>query len=73
MAMTQHIVCVTAPVIAKCTGLSLSTIRKLTRNGKIPHVKIGRRIIYPVSAVNDWLFANGLNINSVKDSVDSED
>ena len=56
--MATPIICYTAKEIAQITGLSISTVRKLTRNGVFPHVKVGRRIIYPVTAIHEWLFAN---------------
>ena len=40
------------------TGLSVSTIRKLTRCGEIPHIKVGRRILYLLTGINDWLAQN---------------
>ena len=56
--MSTPIICYTAKEIAEITGLSISTIRKLTRKGELPHLKVGRRIIYPVTAVHEWLLAN---------------
>lgn len=55
--MATPVICYSATEVADVTGLSISTIRKLTRNGKIPHIKVGRRIIYPVTAVHEWLLA----------------
>lgn len=56
--MSTPIICYSTKEIAEITGLSISTIRKLTRKGELPHVKVGRRIIYPVTAVHEWLLAN---------------
>ncbi|WP_019680728.1 helix-turn-helix domain-containing protein [Ruminococcus flavefaciens] len=56
--MTKPLICYTAAELAELTGLSISTIRKLTRKGNLPHVKVGRRIVYPVTAIHEWMFAN---------------
>lgn len=47
--------CLSAMEVSDKTGLSLSMIRKLTSNREIPHIKVGRRILYPVYAIDDWL------------------
>ncbi len=62
--MATPVICYTATEVADVTGLSISTIRKLTRNGEIPHIKVGRRIIYPVTAVHEWLFANTIGFTA---------
>ena len=36
-------------------GVGRSTVHKMVRAGKLPHVRIGRRIIIPVKALKDWL------------------
>ena len=53
--MITPIICYTAKEIAKITGLSISIVRKLTRNGEIPHIRVGRRILYPLTGIEDWL------------------
>ncbi len=58
--MAHPLICYSAREVAKATGLSLSTVRKLTRSGEIPHVKVGRRIIYPVTAIHEWLLTNSI-------------
>ncbi len=56
--MAKPLICYSASEIAGITGLSISTIRKLTRKGVLPHVKVGRRIVYPVDAIHEWLLSN---------------
>lgn len=56
--MAHPLICYSAREVAQITGLSLSMVRKLTRNGNIPHVKVGRRILYPISAIHEWLLTN---------------
>ena len=53
--MTSPIVCLSAAEVAAETGLSISMVRKLTRHGIIPHVKVGRRVLYPVTALHEWM------------------
>lgn len=56
--MEKKKLCLSATEISKETGISLSLVRKLTHNGEIPHIKVGRRVLYPVSALKDWLAKN---------------
>ncbi len=46
---------VSAAKVAAQTDLGVSTIRKLTRCGEIPHIRVGRRILYPVAEIEHWL------------------
>ena len=39
-------------------GIGKATIRHLVRNGGLPHVRIGKRILIPVTALKLW--AEGL-------------
>jgi len=36
-------------------GLSLPTLRRGVRAGSIPHVKYGRRVLFPIAALDQWL------------------
>lgn len=54
--------CINAFQVSEVTGLSLSTIRKLTRSGKIPHVRVGRRIMYSLPSITDWINQNTIGI-----------
>lgn len=53
--MTNLKLCINAVELSEMTGLSLSMIRKLTRCGEIPHIRIGRRILYPLTGIEGWL------------------
>lgn len=55
----------TAQEVAEALGLRLHRIYALTREHRIPHVRIGRQVRYPVEAIRDWVAAGGT------DSVDS--
>ena len=55
--MDTPLSCYSATEVAKATGLSLSMVRKLTRTGAIPHIRVGRRILYPILALNEWMFS----------------
>ncbi|PWJ12264.1 helix-turn-helix domain-containing protein [Ruminococcus flavefaciens] len=56
--MKQEKLCMSAHELSLQTGLSLSFIRKLTREEKIPYLRVGRRVLYPVSSVEEWLSKN---------------
>lgn len=54
--------CLNAAEFSEMTGISLSLIRKLTRGGEIPHIKVGRRVLYPLTGIEDWLTSNTIRI-----------
>ncbi len=56
--MKKDKLCLSVAEVSDRTGLSVSTIRKLTRCGEIPHIKVGRRILYSLTGINDWLAQN---------------
>lgn len=42
---------------ARALSMSEKTLWTLTQEGDIPHVKIGRMVLYPVRALEEWLLA----------------
>ena len=42
---------------AELLGVSKSTLHRAIRAGVVPHVRIGRRIVIPAKALEDWLSA----------------
>lgn len=40
---------------AAAIGVSPRTLWGLTAAGKVPHVRLGRAILYPVPGLQDWL------------------
>jgi excisionase family DNA binding protein len=40
---------------APALGISERSLWTLTKSGDIPHVRIGRRVLYPVRALDTWL------------------
>lgn len=50
---------VTVAEAAKMIGVSERTIHQLTKDGKLPHKRIGRRLLFPVDAVRK--FVNEMN------------
>ena len=64
--MKDSKLCLSATDISGRTGLSLSTIRKLTRCGEIPHIRVGRRILYPAEALAGWLTKNTVGGTTIK-------
>lgn len=50
---------------AKMLGVSPRTVWALTRSGRLPHVRLGRRIVYPVEALRAWLAAEARNATAL--------
>lgn len=50
--------------ISNPTGLSISMIRRLTRNSEIPHIRVGKRILSPVTEIEKWLSQNTITTTS---------
>jgi excisionase family DNA binding protein len=42
---------------AKALAISERTLWSLTNRGLIPHVRIGRAVLYPVGSLRQWLAA----------------
>lgn len=40
---------------AKAIGISVRTLWTLTKQGEIPHTRLGRSVLYPVEALRRWL------------------
>jgi excisionase family DNA binding protein len=40
---------------AKLIGVSPRTLRTLTTEKKVPHVRLGARVLFPVDALREWL------------------
>lgn len=40
---------------AEYLGLSVDMIYKLVRGNRIPHIRIGRRILFKVESIDQWL------------------
>lgn len=56
--MHKDKLCLNASEVSDSTDLSLSMVRKLTCSGEIPYIKVGRRILYPISEIERWLKQN---------------
>lgn len=50
-----------AKVAAAHLGISLRLLREQTAAGRIPHVRIGGRILYPVAALDEFLRSEAAN------------
>ncbi len=48
--------------LAAMTGLSKWSIYHLVSWRRIPHVKIGRRVLFPVKAVGKWVEENTVHV-----------
>lgn len=40
---------------AKVLGISTRTLWTLTNSGEIPHARIGRRVLFNVAALREWV------------------
>lgn len=40
---------------AKAVGISLRLLSTLTREKRIPHLRLGRAVVYPVAELQKWL------------------
>ncbi|MDB5325432.1 MAG: Helix-turn-helix domain protein [Phycisphaerales bacterium] len=40
---------------ARALGISPRTLWAYTKSARIPHLRVGRRVIYPVDALRDWM------------------
>ena len=40
---------------AKALGISERSLWEWTHRGDVPHVRVGRTILYPVDALREWL------------------
>lgn len=45
---------------AKAIGISQRLLWQLTQNGCVPHVRVGRAVLYPVAQLQNWLAAQAL-------------
>jgi len=48
--------------LAHDLGLSERSTREAIRRGDIPHIRIGRRVVLPRSAIQKWLERAGLQV-----------
>ena len=56
--------------VAEITGLSTSTLYKLTSRNAIPHIKLLRRVLFETTTISDWVSAHAISeikIEEVKD------
>ena len=60
--MDKTTLCFNAAEVSELTGISISLVRKLTRDGEIPHVRVGRRILYPLTGIEDWLKSHTIGV-----------
>lgn len=40
---------------ARALGVSLRTLWGWTRDGRLPHIKLGRVVLYPVAMLREWI------------------
>lgn len=47
--------------LSELIGLSTDTIYTLKSMGRLPYIKVGRRVLFPVKAIEKWLEKNTVN------------
>lgn len=40
---------------ARALGISARTLFTLTKKGIVPHVRLGRRVLYPIAELREWM------------------
>lgn len=51
----SHVLALRAKEAARLLGISERGLWTLTNRGVVPHVRLGRRIVYPVHLLKRWL------------------
>ena len=54
----------TAPAVAKILSVPQHRVYELTRQGILPHVRIGRQVRYPQDRLAEWIAAGGTEATS---------
>jgi excisionase family DNA binding protein len=49
----------TPDALARVLGVARNTVYAALRNGRIPHIRIGRRFVIPKAAVDAWFASIG--------------
>ena len=52
-------------------GISRNTLYQLTSKSQIPHYKVGKKLMFKVSEIDDWVLNSGNKIKS-QDEIESE-
>lgn len=50
----------TVPEVADVLGIGRSLAYELARQGKIPVIQLGRRLLVPIDRFNQWLLGGGV-------------
>ena len=48
--------------LSRLTGLKQSTIYQWVSQGKIPHIKLGRKILFDPDEINKWIDKNAVKV-----------
>jgi len=48
--------------LSRLTGLKQSTIYQWVSQGKIPHIKLGRKILFDPDEINKWIDENTVKV-----------
>lgn len=58
--MSELLIAVGEIEIARLTGLSPDFVGNLVRDRKFPHVRLGRRVVFSIRAVDDFLYKQAM-------------
>jgi excisionase family DNA binding protein len=48
----------TAQEAADVLRMTAATVRGMALGGGLPHLRLGRRVLFPLDALNDWIIKN---------------
>lgn len=49
--------CISVPEAARLLGLGRNSVYEAVRRGEVPAVRVGRRLVVPIRALEEWLEA----------------
>lgn len=47
--------CISVPEAARLLGLGRNSVYEAVRRGEVPAVRVGRRLVVPIRALEEWL------------------
>jgi len=56
-----NVICLTPTETCRRIGIGRTKMYELLKAGKIPHLRVGRRILIPVRELEEWVHENALN------------
>jgi excisionase family DNA binding protein len=63
---------VKADDLAIMLGISVKTVWNLEKRGELPHINIGRRVLFPVDEIRRWIAERTIKENCLSDVTDNQ-